>query len=82
MPLADITRLEPTIKATGVIVHTCAVVNPARSISLTITAPQRVLVPQVEVKMTAVTPSAWSRLAILCPIFLLLSKVVPTPTVL
>ena len=48
---------EPTIMAMEGIEQIWAVGIPARSISLTIAAPQRVLVPQVEVRMTPSTPS-------------------------
>ncbi len=58
MPLPGTTRLEPTISATGVIVQMWAVGSPARSSSVAIAAPQRVLVPQVEVRITASTPAA------------------------
>src|SRR5436189_6294497 len=60
MPAADTMRLAPTITATGVMVETCTVGRPARSSSLAIAAPQRVLVPQVEVRITASTPASLS----------------------
>ncbi len=41
----------------GTIEQTCTVGKPARSNSLTIVAPQRVQVPQVDVRITACTPS-------------------------
>jgi hypothetical protein len=47
---------DPTIKATGMIEHTWDVGIPALSSSLASVAPQRVLVPQVEVKMAPDTP--------------------------
>src|SRR4030095_2932982 len=50
MPAAETIRLAPTITATGVMVDTCTVGSPARSSSRVIAAPQRVLVPQVEVR--------------------------------
>ena len=74
-------RLEPTISATGVIVHTWAVGMPTLSISFVSADPQRVLVPQVEVKMTPSTPAALSSAAIALPIFLAFSTVVATPVV-
>ena len=64
MPEPVIIRFEPTINATGVMVDTCAVGMPTLSNSTAIAAPQRVLVPQVEVKITPSTPSALSFLAI------------------
>ncbi len=42
-------RFEPTISAIGVILAICTTGIPILSISFTIAAPQRVLVPQVEV---------------------------------
>jgi hypothetical protein len=51
-------RLEPVDSATSVSAAICAVGMPARSISWASAAPQRVLVPQVEVRITASTPSA------------------------
>ncbi len=74
-------RGDPTITATGVIVHICATGIPARSISLLNAAPQRVLVPQVEVKMTPSTPSALSSSPIALPILFEFSIVVATPAV-
>ena len=74
-------RLEPTIRATAVIAHTCAVDNPPRSNSLVNAAPQRVLVPQVEVRITPDTPLDLSCSAIACPIFLAFSTGVITPVV-
>lgn len=81
MPDAGIIRLEPTMSATGVIVHTWAVGMPAFSSSTTIAAPLRVLVPQVEVKITPSTPSAFSSLAKSCPALLAISSGAPTPAV-
>jgi hypothetical protein len=80
--IAVTTRLDPTMKATGVIVHTWATGSPTLSISLVSAAPQRVLVPQVEVRITPDTPADLSSLAIACPIFLAFSTVVATPVVL
>jgi hypothetical protein len=76
------TRLEPTISATGVIVQTWATGSPVLSISLVSAAPQRVLVPQVEVRITPDTPSDLSSVAIACPILLAFSTAVATPVVL
>lgn len=75
------TRFEPTINATGVIVDICAVGMPALSNSTAIAAPQRVLVPQVEVKITPSTPSVLSSWAIPWPILLAFSSGVATPVV-
>lgn len=46
-------RLAPTVMEMGTIEQQWMTGIPARSISLAIVAPQRVQVPQVEVKMTA-----------------------------
>ena len=81
MPAACTMRLAPTITATGVMVETCTVGSPARSSSRAIAAPQRVLVPQVEVRMTASTPAARSCSAISAPMRALWASVVATPTV-
>ena len=81
MPAAGTIRFAPTITATGVIVDTCTVGRPARSSSLAIAAPQRVLVPQVEVRMTASTPAALSLAAISRPMRWLWASVVATPVV-
>lgn len=61
------TRLEPTILATGVTAVTWATGIPARSSSVVIAAPLRVLVPQVEVKITASTPDSFNFWAISRP---------------
>lgn len=81
MPLAGTMRLAPTITATGVIVETCTVGRPAFSSSLAIAAPQRVLVPHVEVRMTASTRAARSLAAISRPMRSLWARVVATPVV-
>ena len=81
MPAPGIIRFEPTINAIGVMVVTWAVGMPPFSISTTIAAPQRVLVPQVEVKITPSTPPALSRSVIPRPILLEFSRVVATPVV-
>ncbi len=54
-------RLEPTVSATSVMGVTCATGMPAFSISVVIAAPLRVLVPQVEVRITASTPASFNR---------------------
>jgi len=74
-------RLAPTVSEIGTIEQQCTTVSPALSISLTIVAPQRVQVPQVEVRMTACTPSATSLFAISWPNFLALATEVALPTV-
>jgi hypothetical protein len=73
--------LAPTITATGVIVETCTVGRPALYTSFAIAAPQRVLVPQVEVRMTASTRAARSLAAISRPMRSLCARVVATPVV-
>lgn len=50
----------PTVIEIGVTVQICTTGIPALSISFTIVAPQRVQVPQVEVRITASTPSAFN----------------------
>ena len=58
--MAGTIRFAPTVMEIGVTVQICTTGIPALSISFTIVAPQRVQVPQVEVRMTASTPSARS----------------------
>ena len=53
-------RLAPTVSEIGVTVQACTTGMPALSISFTIVAPQRVQVPQVEVRITASTPLTFS----------------------
>jgi hypothetical protein len=48
----------------GIIVQICVTGISSFSISLLIAAPQRVLEPQVEVRITPVTPAALRRAAI------------------
>lgn len=48
-------RFAPTVNEIGVTVHMCTTGRPARSISFTNVAPQRVQVPHVEVRITAAT---------------------------
>ena len=81
IPEPGMIRFEPTIKATGVIVDIWAVGNPFRSNSFVITAPQRVLVPHVEVKITASTPSAFMDSAIPRAMFSAFFRDVATPAV-
>ncbi|XAM36485.1 hypothetical protein TPHSE_07600 [Terrisporobacter petrolearius] len=73
--------LAPTVKEIGTTVHMCTTGIPALSISFTIVAPQRVQVPHVEVKITALTPSATNSLAISPAYFLAFATAVPLPTV-
>jgi len=61
-------RFAPTVFDTGIRFAIWTIVNPAFSISFTIVAPQRVQVPQVEVRMTASTPAALMSSAISRPI--------------
>ena len=57
IPPEAMARSEPTSLATGIMVQICTTGISSRSISLLIAAPQRVLEPQVEVRMTPVTPA-------------------------
>lgn len=74
-------RLAPSILAIGVkaVIKTAGI--PALSISFSNTAPQRVPVPQVEVRMTPETSASLRALAMSLPIFLLFSIKVATPVV-
>ena len=74
--------LEPTIWATGIMAQIWAVGIPILSISFVSVAPQRVLVPQVDVKITPETPAALRSLAIFSPSFLITSTMQATPVVL
>lgn len=74
-------RVEPTIAATEPMAQICATGNPILSNSLTIADPQRVLVPQVEVRMAPETPAAFSSTAIASPIFLQFSTMLAQPEV-
>ena len=60
-------RLEPVDSATEMRAATWTAGMPARSISCASAAPQRVLVPQVEVTMAASTPCSRSASAISRP---------------
>ena len=68
MPPAAMVRSEPTSLATGIMVQICVTGISSFSISLLIAAPQRVLEPQVEVRITPVTPAAFNWSAICRPI--------------
>jgi hypothetical protein len=72
---------DPTMKATGIMEQTWAVGIPARSNSLESVAPQRVLVPQVDVRITPETDSALSSAAICFPILIIVSTTLATPAV-
>ncbi len=60
-------RLAPTVKEMGTIEATCTTGNPTRSISFANVAPQRVSVPQVEVRITPSTSAAFNFSAITLP---------------
>jgi hypothetical protein len=75
-------RLDPTIKATDVIAQIWAVGMPAFSNSFVSVAPQRVLVPHVEVNMTPETDEALRSSAIIFPILTTVSTTFATPAVL
>jgi hypothetical protein len=64
MAMAGTILLAPTVMEMGVTVQICTTGIPARSISLTIVAPQRVQVPHVEVRMTADMLASFSSLPI------------------
>lgn len=71
----------PTVTEMGVTVHICTTGMPARSISFTIVAPQRVQVPQVEVMMTASTFASFSLAAYSAAYAFDAATDVPFPTV-
>lgn len=81
MAMAGTILLAPTVLEMGTIVHTCTAGIPALSISFAIVAPQRVHVPQVELRMTAWTPSRMRSLAISWANPFALATAVPLPTV-
>ncbi|MBT9160065.1 MAG: hypothetical protein DDT26_01338 [Dehalococcoidia bacterium] len=74
-------RLAPTVREMGTIAATCTTGNPTRSISFTSVAPQRVSVPQVEVRITPSTPADFSSSAIALPNLSELATEVALPTV-
>ena len=74
--------LDPTMKATGIMEQMWAVGIPARSSSLVNVAPQRVLVPHVDVRITPETSLSFRSLAMACPILLIVSTMFATPVVL
>ena len=71
----------PTVCEIGIIVQIWTIGIPALSISFTIVAPQRVQVPQVDVRITASTPSDLSFAAISSPNLFEFATGVPLPTV-
>ena len=75
------TRFMPNCSAISLNVVIRAVGIPAFSISLLITAPQRVPVPHVDVKMAADTPCFFKSCAMLSPIFLAVSTGIDSPVV-
>ena len=81
MPPDAMARIDPTSFATGIIVHIWATGIASFSISLLIAAPQRVLEPQVDVKITPVTPAAFNFSAIPCPIRVAFSTAACAPPV-
>ncbi len=81
MPPEAMARSEPTSFATGIMVQICATGMPCRSISLLIAAPQRVLDPQGEGRMTPSTPAAFSRSAIPSPMRVAFSTAACAPPV-
>ena len=81
IPPEAMARSEPTSFATGIIVQICTTGICSRSISLLIAAPQRVLEPQVEVRMTPVTPADFSRSAMLWPMRVAFSTAAWAPPV-
>ena len=74
-------RFAPTVLATSMRLHITTTGMPVRSISLAIVAPQRVQVPQVEVRTTASTLALCSSWAISLPNLAAKAWVVPVPTV-
>ncbi len=81
MAIAGTILFAPTVIEIGVTVHTWTTGMPALSISFTIVAPQRVQVPQVEVRITASTPASFSLGAYSSANFFAEATAVPFPTV-
>ena len=71
----------PTDSDMVVIVDMCTIGIPYLSISFTIVAPQRVQVPQVEVRIAASTPASLSSLPISEPKVIEFPTDVPVPVV-
>ena len=74
-------RLAPTVLEMGTMEHVWTTGSPSLSISLAIVAPQRVQVPQVEVRITPWTPSATRIFPISLPNSTALATDVALPTV-
>jgi len=74
-------RTEPTIFATDGIEQIWAVGMPALSNSFVSAAPQRVLVPHVDVRMAAWTPLVFSSSAMARPILFTFSRMLAQPEV-
>ena len=74
-------RQDPIDCAIEVMAQTWAVGRPAFSSSRESVAPQRVLVPHVDVKIAPDTPASLSFSAIAVPIFIESAEPVATPTV-
>lgn len=81
MPRPLTMRFEPMASATSVIAVTWVTGMPAFSNSVVIAAPLRVLVPHVEVRITASTPACFSLTAISLPMRRLLSSGLLFPVV-
>lgn len=81
MEMVGTILLDPTVMATGTRFAICTIGMPERSMVFTIVAPQRVQVPQVEVMMTASTPSSFIFAAYSSAKAFELATAVPLPTV-
>lgn len=81
MAIVGTIRFAPTDSEMVVIVAIWTIGMPYLSISLTIVAPQRVQVPQVEVRITPSTPASFNSLPISVPNFTALLTEVPVPVV-
>lgn len=81
MATAGTILFAPTVLEIGTMLQMCTTGIPALSISFAIVAPQRVHDPQVELRITAFTPSRIRSSAISCANFLALATEVPFPTV-
>jgi hypothetical protein len=81
MATAGTILLAPTVLDMGTMLQICTAKIPALSISFAIVAPQRVHDPQVELMMTALTPSLIKSFAISSANPLAFATEVPFPTV-
>jgi hypothetical protein len=81
MAMAGIILFAPTVFEIGTMLQMWTTGMPALSISFAIVAPQRVQEPQVELMMTAITPSRTRSLTISWANCLALATEVPFPTV-